>query len=43
MDQELYELAKDNALTYDEALEVQEIADENEIELDEAFEIWQRQ
>jgi len=42
MDEELFEFAKDNDLTLDEAQEVQEVADEMSVDLDEAFdEIWQ--
>jgi len=41
MDEELFEFAKDNDLTLDEAQEVQDVADEMSIELDEALEIWQ--
>jgi hypothetical protein len=41
MDEELFELAKDNDLSLDEAEEVQAVADENGIDLDDALEIWQ--
>lgn len=41
MDEELFELAKDNDLTLDEAQEVQDLADEMGVDLDDALEIWQ--
>jgi len=41
MDEELFELAKDNDLTLDEAQEVQDMADEMGLDLEEALEIWQ--
>ena len=41
MDEELFEFAKENDLTLDEAQEVQDVADEMGVDLDEAFEIWQ--
>jgi hypothetical protein len=43
MDEELFELAKDNDLTLDEAQEVQDLADELGVDLEEALEIWQEQ
>ena len=43
MDEELFELAKDNDLSLDEAREVQDLADETGLDLDEALEIWQEQ
>ena len=43
MDEELFELAKENDLTLDEAQEVQDLADELGVDLDEAHEIWQSQ
>ncbi|MDO8522392.1 MAG: hypothetical protein Q7S08_03845 [bacterium] len=43
MDEELFELAKDNDLTLDEAQEVQDLADETGLDLNEALEIWQAQ
>ena len=43
MDEELFELAKENDLTLDEAEEVQAVADENGIDLEDALEIWQNQ
>lgn len=43
MDEELFELAKDNDLTLDEAQEVQDMADELGVDLDDAFEIWEAQ
>ncbi len=41
MDEELFELAKNNDLSLDEAQEVQDLADELGIDLDDALEIWQ--
>lgn len=41
MDEELFEFAKDNDLTLDEAQEVQDVADELGLDLEEALEIWQ--
>jgi hypothetical protein len=41
MDEELFELAKENDLSLDEAHEVQDLADELGLDLDEALEIWQ--
>ncbi|MFZ1074982.1 MAG: hypothetical protein WAN50_01270 [Minisyncoccia bacterium] len=41
MDEELFELAKENDLTLDEAQEVQDVADEIGVDLEEALEIWQ--
>ncbi len=43
MDEELFELAKDNDLSPDEAQEVQDIADDLDVDTDEAFEIWEAQ
>ena len=43
MDEELFELAKENDLSLDEAQEVQDIADEAGIDLEEALEIWEAQ
>lgn len=43
MDEELFELAKDNDLTLDEAQEVKDLADETGVNLDEALELWQAQ
>ena len=43
MDEELFELAKENDLTLDEAQEIQDIADEAGVDLDDALEIWQNQ
>ena len=41
MDEELFELAKDNDLSIDEAQEIQDLADEEGLDLDEALELWQ--
>lgn len=43
MDEELFELAKDNDLSLDEAQEVQDLADELGVDIDDAYEIWQEQ
>jgi hypothetical protein len=43
MDEELFELAKENDLTLDEAQEVQDLSDELGVDLEEALEIWQDQ
>ena len=43
MDEELFNLAKDNDLSLDEAQEVQDLDDENGLELDDALELWQEQ
>ncbi|MGD0328449.1 MAG: hypothetical protein ABSB00_01905 [Minisyncoccia bacterium] len=43
MDEELFELAKENDLSLDEAQEVQDLADELGVDLDDALEIWQAQ
>lgn len=43
MDEELFELAKDNDLSLNEAQEVHDLADETGLDLDEALEIWQEQ
>ncbi len=41
MDEELFELAKENDLTLDEAQEVQDLADEWGVDLEDALELWQ--
>ena len=41
MDEELFEFAKDNDLSFEEAEEVQDFADEEDLDLEEALEIWQ--
>lgn len=41
MDEELFEFAKDNDLSFEEAEEVQDFADKEDLDLDEALEIWQ--
>ena len=43
MDEELFELAKDNDLSIEDAKEVQDLADEMGVDLDEALELWQAQ
>lgn len=43
MDEDLFELAKDNDLSLDEAQEVQDLADELGVDLDDAFGIWELQ
>ena len=41
MDEETFELAKENDLSLDEAEELQEFRDETGLDGDEALEIWQ--
>ena len=41
MDEETFELAKENDLSLDEAEELQEFKDETGLDGDEALEIWQ--
>lgn len=41
MDPEIFEIAKDNDLSFEEAEELQEFKDENDLDPDEALEIWQ--
>jgi hypothetical protein len=41
MDEETFEIAKDNDLSLEEAEELQEFADENGLDTDDALEIWQ--
>ena len=41
MDEEIFELAKENDLSLDEAEELQEFKDDNDLDADEALEIWQ--
>ena len=41
MDEEIFELAKENDLTLDEAEELQEFKDDNDLDADEALEILQ--
>ena len=41
MDEEIFEIAKDNDLSLDEAEELQDFKDETGLEGDEALEIWQ--
>jgi hypothetical protein len=43
MDEELFELAKDNDLSLDDAQEVQDLADEMDVDLENALELWQEQ
>ncbi len=43
MNEELFELAKDNDLSLDEAQEVQDLADELSVDIDDAYEIWEAQ
>ncbi|MFZ1019453.1 MAG: hypothetical protein WAN61_00470 [Minisyncoccia bacterium] len=42
MDEELFEFAKDNDLSFEEAEEVQDFADDEGLDLDEAHELWQK-
>lgn len=41
MDEEIFEIAKDNNLSLDEAEELQEFADDTGLDADDALEIWQ--
>ncbi len=41
MDEEIFELAKDNDLSKDEAEELQSFAEEWGLDADEALELWQ--
>jgi len=41
MDSELFEFAKDNDLSFEEAEEIQNFAEEEGLDLDEAYELWQ--
>ena len=43
MNEELFELAKDNDLSLDEAQEGQDLADELSVDIDDAYEIWEAQ
>lgn len=43
MDEDLFELAKDNDLSLEDAKEVQDLADETGLDLDDALELWQAQ
>ncbi len=41
MDEEIFEIAKENDLSLEEAEELQDFADNEGLDPDEAFEIWQ--
>lgn len=41
MDEETFEIAKDNDLSLDEAEEFQEFSDETGLDADDALEVWQ--
>ena len=41
MDEEVFEIAKDNDLSLEEAEELQDFKDENDLDADDALEIWQ--
>lgn len=41
MDEETFEIAKDNDLSLDEAEELQDFKDETGLDADEALEVWQ--
>lgn len=43
MSEDVYIIAKENDLSFDEAMEIQELIDEKGMEADEAFEMWQDQ
>jgi hypothetical protein len=40
MDEETFEIAKENDLSLDEAEELQEFADQSDLDPEEAYEIW---
>jgi hypothetical protein len=41
MDEEIFEIAKDNDLSLDEAEELQDFADDMGLDADDALEVWQ--
>jgi len=41
MDEEIFEIAKDNDLSLDEAEELQDFKEETGLDADEALEVWQ--
>jgi hypothetical protein len=41
MDEEIFELAKENDLSQDEALEVQDLVEETGLDPEEALELWE--
>lgn len=41
MDEEIFEIAKENDLSLDEAEELQDFADSEGLDPDEAYELWQ--
>lgn len=41
MDEETFEIAKDNDLSLEEAEELQDFVDETGLDVDEALEVWQ--
>lgn len=41
MDEEIFEISKDNDLSLDEAEELQEFKDDMGLDADEALEVWQ--
>lgn len=41
MDEEIFEIAKENDLSLDEAEDLQNFAEENGLNVDDAFEIWE--
>ncbi len=41
MSEDVYIIAKENDLSFDEAMEIQGLVDEKGIEADEAFEMWE--
>lgn len=40
MDEEIFEIAKDNDLSFDEAEELQSVIDDTGLDADEALEVW---
>ena len=41
MDEEVFEIAKDNDLSLDEAEQLQEVIDDTGLDADDALEVWQ--
>jgi hypothetical protein len=41
MNEETFEIAKDNDLSFEEAEQLQEVIDETGLDADEALEVWQ--
>ena len=41
MDEEIFEIVKDNDLSFEETEELQDFKEENDLDTDDALEIWQ--